>query len=553
MASLTSITTTTTYPRKKILVVTSDLPSHPYATAKLAKVLAGAGHSVTLAAPKGPAYACIVSETQNINNISCKTLGSVTSTTKHANERPVIDPLSWKSFFSALWNPFPLAQFVVQDLFDRQEDMYEPIKREIESGNYDVIIPIHSIDITVCDAVEASSKDTPIIIFSSLPYDPALYLGEYEGWFMPRSLTAFPHVANYSSTKPTTNIVQLWMQTLWKLLDAWLTSRAWARSAAHNNARRARRGLPAIQDGWRGYFQKYAVICFGGVAPFLDADSKVAHNVTAVGTLDGDHMTPIHGDLKQWLHMNRARNGIVYAGFGTGTVLSDQEAAAITGGIAHFKDTNGNHLPPVLFALRASEQRRLRTVFNDAIGSPPTSVSDTHLEYLHGRVRIQDSVPQATLLSSGQVKVFISHMGMGGFVEGVKGGVPFVAYPSGCDQWFNAQRAVDAGIAVRAPYGLVNIGTIVRNVLENDNLAALARSASEMLNEVHGEERALDLVDTVAMASSMPIVVTPKRHEDTLMTTQSKSKSKVSFRPHVSLVVDRRETTMRRSSAARAA
>ena len=196
----------------------------------------------------------------------------------------------------------------------------------------------------------------------------------------------------------------------------------------------------------------------------------MASNVTVVGTLDAS-TTPKNDfteDLQQWLDKH-AHNGIVYAGFGTGTVLSDKEAAAVTGRLVHYK--NGSSLPPILFALRASEQQRLRAVMDQAVGSSPTSQSATHVEYLNGRLRIQDNVPQAALLKSEHVKVFISHMGMGGFVEGVQGGVPFVAYPSGCDQWFNAQRAVDAGIAVQAPFGMDGLGSIVETVLRDDKHA----------------------------------------------------------------------------------
>lgn len=115
MSSFNNIQSFTT-PRK-ILVVTCDLPSHPYAAAKLAKVLAGAGHQVTLAAPQGAAYDRIVSETINCNyhNITCKKVGSVTPTTKHINERPVVNPHSYKTLLQAIWNPFPIANVLVKE------------------------------------------------------------------------------------------------------------------------------------------------------------------------------------------------------------------------------------------------------------------------------------------------------------------------------------------------------------------------------------------------------------------------------------------------------
>lgn len=545
--------------KKKILVITGDLPSHPYAAAKLGKVLA-TRHDVTLASPEGPAYDRIVSETSQYPQIKCITVGPIAPCKQQFNVRPVVDPSSWKTLWRTFLQPFfPLAQMVVQQLFDRQDGMYQPIKQEIETGAFDVVIPIHCTSITVCDAVESLSKTTSktpkIIIFSALPYDPAFYLGEREAWYMPRSLTTFPHVATYSSNRPT-SIVQRLVQSCWQLLDAYLTARAWRRSARYNNARRAQRGLPPLKDGWRGYFQTYPVLSFGGVAPFMDSSvSKVAPNVTVVGTLDGDDEKPtsIERDLQTWLDRQATcEQGIIYTGFGTGTVLSDTEAAAITGGLMHYSNKIKGTLPPVLFALRASEQKRLRSVFDKAMGASPTSESETHLEYFNGLLRIQDNVPQAALLKSGLVKVFISHMGMGGFVEGVKGGVPFVAYPSGCDQWFNAQRAVDAGIAVRAPMGLRNIGGVVETVLKDDDMAQLARSASKLLKEVGGEERAMELVESVAGESSDKSCnqCQVMKRQDTLVMTISHAASlgSNSF-PRTASHVVRREMALRRQSS----
>ena len=67
--------------RRRILVITCNLPSHLYA--KLATVLNAAGHQVTPAAPQGPAYERIKSETSNVLNIRCITVGGESTTTKH--------------------------------------------------------------------------------------------------------------------------------------------------------------------------------------------------------------------------------------------------------------------------------------------------------------------------------------------------------------------------------------------------------------------------------------------------------------------------------------
>jgi len=69
---------------KKILIVTGDCPSHPYACAKLATVLADSGHDVTLAGPNGEALSRLQAEakryhvsTSTKNKIGCISIVSI--------------------------------------------------------------------------------------------------------------------------------------------------------------------------------------------------------------------------------------------------------------------------------------------------------------------------------------------------------------------------------------------------------------------------------------------------------------------------------------------
>jgi len=374
---------------------------------------------------------------------------------------------------------------------DSQEGMFQPICDLVSKEYYDLVIPIHSIANTVCDAVEAAvGNSISVMIFSSLPYDPAIFLGERKAWNIPRSLTIFPHVAAYSS-KPPRNPFCYLVQLFWKILDSWLSARMWAHCGIANNQRRAKRGLGPIADGWRGYVQQYPVLTFGGTPPFLDNDIPVASNVLAVGALHVSTLE-IRGDLKTWLE--GAKNGIVYVGFGTGVTLSSEEASNITGDLLYnlCLEPDGPH---VLWALRTSERKRLRPVIDTIMCSEPSLASNGHLEYLGGRLRIQGDVPQSALLSSGRCRLFVSHMGMGSFAEGVQGAVPFIAYPSGADQWANAQRAVEAGVAIKAPYRMTGIGDLVCCALRNDLLFAKAREASKRLKDVRGEEKLCTLLN----------------------------------------------------------
>ena len=43
-----------------------------------------------------------------------------------------------------------------------------------------------------------------------------------------------------------------------------------------------------------------------------------------------------------------------------------------------------------------------------------------------------------------------------------------IAYPSGCDQWYNAQRAVEAGVAVKANPKMRGLDATVIDMLKSD-------------------------------------------------------------------------------------
>jgi len=87
---------------------------------------------------------------------------------------------------------------------------------------------------------------------------------------------------------------------------------------------------------------------------------------------------------------------------------------------------------------------------------------------------------------------------MGGFSEGsegVAGGVPFACYPSGCDQFYNTQRAIQAGIGIRIPFGLNGIGDLVIQALKDEEMLTRAQEAAWDLQEFHGNQRALEAIE----------------------------------------------------------
>jgi len=359
---------------------------------------------------------------------------------------------------------------------DDQVGTYDSLKRIIP--DYELVYAVHSCAATVCDAIESIEQDSPsvnvppCIVFSSLPYEHSFI---YKGlWKMPRSLVALPHVARYSSPSKVLKetrgfvrgIVLYLIQLFWMWLDTYHAERAWKRAGKRNDKRRAERGLPPVYDGNRYYWRSYPVLSLGGIEPYVADDHIIADNVTVVGSIK----STVTSDLNRLHDWITRVDKIIYASFGTGTQLSVIEAKNLAKLALSLEGTRYS----LLLSLQKNEQERLRGVFDEVMGSKARDGGGI-LEYHDGKFRIDNDVPQENLLLSSKVEVFVSHMGMGAFIEGVSGGVRFVSYPAGCDQWFNQERVNDAGIALRAHPQLRDLDATVFEAIGNESMKERSR------------------------------------------------------------------------------
>jgi hypothetical protein len=469
---------------KKILIVSGDCPSHPYACVKLATVLAE-HHEVTVAGPTSM-MKTILAETGKCNEsttrsadksmIKCVSIGAFATVT-FCNVRPVIDPYDYspidiitRTLFDRTYNPFGLAE-MIENVMDDQIDTYDNIKALLPE--YELVYAVHSVAPTVFDASEALVREgiesPSCVMFSSLPYESSFI---YKGlWWKPRSLTALPHVATYSSARLPRDLSFLALfsyliQLFWMWLDTYHTERAWKISAKRNDDRRAERGLPPVYDGYRYYWMKYPVLSLGGKEPYITNDDIIAPNATVVGSIQSTKTSDL-SRLDDWFTRANFDNDIIYACFGTGTLLSEEEARNITL-LGRACQGTKYHL---LLSQQKDNQDRLRHVFDEVLGEPTKHEDDQGIiEYMNGLVRIDCNVPQENLLLSRKVAIFVSHMGFGAFSEAIRGGVSMVAYPSGCDQWYNAERSLEAGIAVRAQRLMKDLSVTVFDAIENNSL-----------------------------------------------------------------------------------
>ena len=250
-------------------------------------------------------------------------------------------------------------------------------------------------------------------------------------------------------------------------LDTYHAERAWKRAGKRNDKRRAQRGLPPVYEGNRYYWRSYPVLSLGGIEPYVAENNHIiADNVTVIGSIKSTTTSDLNR-LNDWF---TRVDKIIYASFGTGTQLSVIEAKNLAKLALSLEGTRYS----LLLSLQKNEQERLRGVFDEVMGSKARDGGGI-LEYHDGKFRIDNDVPQENLLLSSKVEVFVSHMGMGAFIEGVSGGVRFVSYPAGCDQWFNQERVNDAGIALRAHPQLRDLDATVFEAIGNESMKERSR------------------------------------------------------------------------------
>ncbi|MEV6560234.1 macrolide family glycosyltransferase [Nocardia sp. NPDC051756] len=71
----------------------------------------------------------------------------------------------------------------------------------------------------------------------------------------------------------------------------------------------------------------------------------------------------------------------------------------------------------------------------------------TELGDIPPNIEVHSWVPQRTILE--QADAFVTHAGMGGCGEGLLAGVPMIAVPQGAEQFMNADKLVELGVARR--------------------------------------------------------------------------------------------------------
>lgn len=120
-------------------------------------------------------------------------------------------------------------------------------------------------------------------------------------------------------------------------------------------------------------------------------------------------------------------------------------------------------------------------------------------------VEVHSWVPQRAVLE--QADAFVTHAGMGGCGEGLLAGVPMIAVPQGAEQFMNADRLVELGIARRVDTADATAETLraaLDALMTDPERADRSRRLQAEASTEGGTRRAADLIETMLPPALRP-------------------------------------------------
>ncbi len=117
-------------------------------------------------------------------------------------------------------------------------------------------------------------------------------------------------------------------------------------------------------------------------------------------------------------------------------------------------------------------------------------------EDLPANIEVRSWVPQLAVLE--QADAFVTHAGMGGSGEGLYCGLPMIAVPQGAEQFINADRLVELGVARRidtADATAEALRTALMELTADPLVAARSAALRAEVRAQGGARRAADLIE----------------------------------------------------------
>ncbi|MEV4105269.1 macrolide family glycosyltransferase [Nonomuraea sp. NPDC049649] len=119
-------------------------------------------------------------------------------------------------------------------------------------------------------------------------------------------------------------------------------------------------------------------------------------------------------------------------------------------------------------------------------------VAPAELGPIPGNVEVHSWVPQQAILE--RADAFVTHAGMGGCGEGLLAGVPMIAVPQAADQFMNADRLVELGVARRIDTAEATAETLRTALVELTTDPEVAERLKRLRAE-GGTARAVELIE----------------------------------------------------------
>lgn len=125
-------------------------------------------------------------------------------------------------------------------------------------------------------------------------------------------------------------------------------------------------------------------------------------------------------------------------------------------------------------------------------------VDPAELGTIPGNVEVHSWVPQLAILAKADL--FVTHAGMGGSSEGLYCGVPMIAVPQAVDQFDNADKLVELGVAQRIDTEKANAEVLRQALLDLTTDPQVSERLGTLRTELRaagGTGRAADLIEAL--------------------------------------------------------
>jgi len=209
---------------------------------------------------------------------------------------------------------------------------------------------------------------------------------------------------------------------------------------------------------------------------------------------------PLSRDLSEWLDQQPDKP-IVYISTGTNVILTNEQLSSLV--------RHANQLALSLsltlslsFTLESTQAEAFNSLEQYRfLWSLRKEKYSTEIPSLKPHIRVENFVPQATVLAHKSIKVFLSHCGQNSMLESVWNRVPVLALPFMGDQFGNAHTLVSNGAGLSLPSTNITTELVeqsLHRLIHDKSFVSNMERLVELLEIAGGKEQAARWVWLIA-------------------------------------------------------